>query len=93
MRKYSIVINQQSKEPLLQIDGIDSYCPYIQPIPMQGQMGQVQLVRAACSNQCPHFCLDVDNKKLTLKCSAIPNEMELESIQLEIPEKSVFSIK
>lgn len=93
MRKYSIVINQHSKEPLLQIDGMDSYCPYVAPIPMQGQMGVPQLVRFPCSRQCPHFCLDVENKKLKLMCSAMPNEMELESIQTEIPEKSVFAIK
>lgn len=91
MRNYTIVTNPTTKEKLLQVNGSDTFCPYTQPIPMQSNMGQVQLVRFPCSERCPHFCLDEENK--TLKTMCVPNP-EVKSVEIIEPEKqSAFSIK
>lgn len=50
--KYSIKKGQQNEFNLF-VDGTQSICPYVQPIPMQGNMGQVQLHRLPCTNVCP----------------------------------------
>lgn len=38
---------------ILFIDGLQSTCPYQQPIPTQGSYGQVGLLRIPCSTTCP----------------------------------------
>ena len=52
MPKYTIKKGQQN-EYNLHIDDIQSICPFVQPIPMQGNMGQVQLHRLPCTTSCP----------------------------------------
>lgn len=50
--KYTIKKGQQN-EFNLYVDGTQSICPFVQPIPMQGNMGQVQLHRLPCTSVCP----------------------------------------
>jgi hypothetical protein len=50
--KYTIKKGVQN-EFNLHVDGTQSICPFVQPIPMQGNMGQVQLHRLPCTSVCP----------------------------------------
>jgi hypothetical protein len=53
MTKYTIKKGQQDDD-VLNINGIQSICPYVQALPIQGQYGQVQIMRLPCNSQCPH---------------------------------------
>lgn len=44
----------QNQEDVLKINGIDSVCPFVGAIPLQGNMGGVQVLRMPCTTQCPH---------------------------------------
>jgi hypothetical protein len=57
MTKYTLNKGQQG-ENVLMIDGRQSFCPFVDPIPMQGQVGQIQLMRLPCNTNCPHAELD-----------------------------------
>lgn len=52
MPNYTLKKGQQN-EYNLHVDGTQSICPFVQPIPMQGNMGQVQLHRLPCNSVCP----------------------------------------
>lgn len=60
MSKYTLNKGQQG-EDVLMIDGRQSFCPFVDPIPMQGQVGQIQLMRLPCNTSCPHAELDSVN--------------------------------
>lgn len=65
MSIYEIREGQQ-KEKVLFINGNESFCPFVDPIPMQGQMGQIQLMRLPCNSRCP-LC-QVSGKQWTINC-------------------------
>lgn len=50
--EYTLVKGQQ-KEDVLHINGTQSICPYTAPIPFQGNVGQVQIMRMPCCTLCP----------------------------------------
>jgi len=52
MNNYEVKEGQQ-KEKVLFINGNQSVCPFVDPIPMQGQMGQIQIMRLPCNTLCP----------------------------------------
>lgn len=52
MSQYSVKLGQQ-KEKILFIDGVQSICPFSAPLPFQGSVGQIQIMRMPCSTQCP----------------------------------------
>ena len=43
----------QMGDSILEIDGIQSVCPFTQPLMAQGNMGQVQILRMPCTSACP----------------------------------------
>lgn len=53
MSQYSVKLGQQ-KEKVLFIGGVQSICPFSAPLPFQGSVGQIQIMRMPCSTQCPH---------------------------------------
>jgi len=63
--KYTIVKGQQ-KEDVLHINDLQSICPYTAPIPFQGNVGQVQIMRMPCSTQCP--LAKVDQSTYVVSC-------------------------
>lgn len=63
--KYSILKGQQ-KEDILLINGNQSVCPFAAPIPFQGNMGQIQIMRMPCSSLCPHS--EVNENNFIIKC-------------------------
>jgi hypothetical protein len=75
MTKYTLNKGQQG-EKVLMIDGIQSICPFVDPIPMQGQMGQIQLMRLPCSSACPHAV--VTEEEYCISCSGKLQVFELE---------------
>lgn len=75
--KYSLLQGQQ-KEKILQVDGIQSICPYTAPIPLQGNMGQIQIMRMPCSSQCPHVKLNDAETEYVISCGAEVKTLTLE---------------
>lgn len=62
--KYSTTKGQQ-KEDVLLINDLQSVCPYTAPIPFQGNVGQVQIMRMPCSTLCPHAYKTKTNYTIT----------------------------
>ena len=61
------VVKGQMKEQNLQINGLQSICPFTQPIPVPGNVGQIQIMRMPCTSTCPHAAYD--GNSWTIKCS------------------------
>jgi hypothetical protein len=52
MNTYSVKKGQMG-DTILEIDGVQSVCPFTQPLMAQGNMGQVQILRMPCTSACP----------------------------------------
>jgi len=63
MTKYTLNKGQQG-ENVLMINGIQSFCPFADPITLQGQMGQMQIMRLPCNTACPHAKLTDNSYKI-----------------------------
>jgi len=86
MPKYEVKKGQQG-DSILFIDGMQSACPLVQPIPMQGNMGQVQIMRLPCTNICP--LAEYDNKtSWKIRCHG-----SLEIFTIEEPQEDVLDSK
>lgn len=62
---YEVKKGQQG-EKVLFVDGNQSICPYSAPIPFQGNMGQVQILRMPCSNLCP--LVEIHDNEWSIRC-------------------------
>ena len=85
MSKYTLG-KGQAKESILEIDGLQSVCPFVSAIPIQGQIGQVQIMRLPCSTLCPHastngttYIMTCSGNALTFKLDEKEEEPKLES--------------
>lgn len=64
MTKYTIKKGQQD-EDVLNINGVQSICPFVQALPMQGQYGEIKIMRLPCNSQCPHAEIVENNYQIT----------------------------
>ena len=88
MNKYTLNNGQQG-EKVLMINGIQSVCPFVDPIPMQGQMGQIQLMRLPCNTSCPHaYVNNLDTYNIT--CSGRTESFELQ--EADKPKSDILTI-
>lgn len=85
MTKYTLGVGQ-AKESVLEINGLQSVCPYVPAIPLQGNVGQIQLMRLPCNTLCPHastngktYMMTCSGKELTFKLEEKEEEPKLES--------------
>jgi hypothetical protein len=96
--KYTTKKGQQG-EQVLQIDGIDSICPFVSGIPLQNNMGGLQVLRMPCSTQCPHAKVVVDESpeetttSYHVGCSGDLKVFELEKPTVETPKSEPKIIK
>lgn len=88
MNKYTLNNGQQG-EKVLMINGIQSVCPFVDPIPMQGQMGQIQLMRLPCNTSCPHAYVSKDGS-YHITCSGRTESFELQ--ETEKPKSDILTI-
>ena len=87
MNNYSVILTE-SKDNILLKDGIQTCCPIIQPLKVQGQMGQVQIIRVPCSSSCPHSHHDLENKTWRITCGGAPVVFDnVEVVTPDVPEK------
>lgn len=90
MSKYTKKVGQQG-DMVLHIDGMQSICPFVQALPMQGSYGQIQIMRLPCTSSCPHATLSDDYWVVT--CSGSEKTMILEKGDEEAElVKSQFSL-
>jgi len=80
MTKYTIKKGQQNDD-VLNINGVQSICPYVQALPMQGQYGQIQIMRLPCNSQCPHAKIEDGYYKIT--CSGRSESFKLQESEEE----------
>lgn len=78
MTKYTLHKGQQG-EKVLMINGIQSFCPFVDPIPVQSQMGQMQIMRLPCNTACPHAT--VNEEEYCITCTGKLQVFELEEEQ------------
>jgi hypothetical protein len=85
MSKYTLG-KGQAQELVLEINGLQSVCPFVPAIPIQGQIGQVQLMRLPCNTLCPHastngttYIMTCSGNALTFKLDEKEEEPKLES--------------
>jgi hypothetical protein len=61
--KYTVRNNGNSSEKVLNINGLQSVCPFPQPFPMPSQDGKGMVVmRVPCTTQCPHADITKDGR-------------------------------
>lgn len=75
MTTYSVKKGQQN-DLILFINDLQSVCPFVQAIPMQGNMGQVQIMRLPCTSVCPMVELGKD--EWTINCSSKPKTFKIQ---------------
>jgi hypothetical protein len=85
MTKYSISKGQQN-EDVLNINGVQSICPYVQALPVAGQYGQIQIMRLPCNVQCPHAKIASGHYQIT--CGGNLLQFKLEDADVEVKPTS-----
>ena len=65
MNTYSVKKGQMG-DTILEINGVQSVCPFTQPLMAQGNMGQVQILRMPCPSDCP--LTSVSETSWTIDC-------------------------
>jgi hypothetical protein len=88
MNQYTTKKGQQG-DVVLEINGMQSICPFVQAIQVQGNMGQIQIMRLPCTNVCPH--VEVIDLEWIVTCSGEKKSITLTAQAVE-PPKSPFSI-
>ena len=89
MTKYTIKKGQQD-EDVLNINGVQSICPFVQALPMQGQYGQIQIMRLPCNSQCPHAEIADGYYKIT--CSGRQESFRLQEAEEEEKQTLPFIV-
>jgi hypothetical protein len=91
--KYTITKGQQ-KEDVLTIDGLQSICPFTAPVPFQGNVGQIQIMRMPCTTLCPHAIVSDDKSNYIISCGNGRQSFQLENIVEEEPKPTskLFSL-
>ena len=88
MNQYTTKKGQQG-DTILEVNGMQSICPFVQAIPMQGNVGQIQIMRLPCTNTCPH--VEMGDSEWIISCSGEKRKIPLSAEVIE-PPKSPFSI-
>ena len=68
----------QNKEDVLEINGIDSVCPFVGGIPMQSNMGGLQILRMPCTTQCPHATVTSEGEFYIISCGSEKQKFAIE---------------
>ena len=74
------VVESPEKDLILTKNGINTFCPMVQPMRVQGNVGQVQLIRMPCTGQCPLAEIDESGMTWTLNCGGTPKIIKIEAI-------------
>lgn len=82
MSKYNVII-ADNKEEILMNGETQSCCPFIQPMKIQGAVGQVQIVRIPCTSNCPHAQFSVEDKTWKITCGG--SKVILYDVEVRIP--------
>ena len=83
MSNYKVII-AENKEEILMNGELQTCCPFIQPMKIQGQMGQVQIVRIPCTSNCPHAQHNTESKTWKITCGGEP--VVFENVEIGIPD-------
>jgi hypothetical protein len=87
MSKYKVIV-ADNKEEILMNGELQTCCPFIQPMKIQGAVGQVQIVRIPCTSNCPHAQYDALKKTWAISCGGQIVTFEgVEDGTADIPEK------
>jgi hypothetical protein len=90
MPKYEVKKGQQG-DSILFIDGMQSACPFVQPIPMQGNMGQIQIMRLPCTSICPLASNDKNQWKI--RCHGSLEILTIEESEEDVLDSKIIKLK
>lgn len=76
---------------MLMKDGKESFCPYQPPVPTQGTMGGMNLMRLPCCTICPLASLNEETNMYKTVCGGFANVFEV-VVEKIAPEKSLHII-
>jgi hypothetical protein len=78
MHNYKIKKTEQYGYILIK-DGLETTCPYKQPIPTQSNLGQIQIIQMPCCTKCPHaeVTLSSNINFYSINCGAKIYEFDL----------------
>lgn len=81
------------------INGVQSFCPKIQPIPLQGRLGKIEFSRFPCNTGCP-FALIINENSLTepqsyyhIYCEGSELEFKLSEIKEQKESAPILSMQ
>jgi len=77
MTKYTTKKGQQG-EDVLNINGIQSICPFTPALVVGGNLGQTQIIRLPCSTVCPFATLENENSQYLINCTGSAEWYEIE---------------
>jgi hypothetical protein len=77
MTKYTTKKGQQG-EDVLNINGIQSICPFTPALVVGGNLGQTQIIRLPCSTVCPFATLEREDA-YCINCTGSAEWYELEN--------------
>jgi len=81
----------QMGDTILEINGIQSVCPFTQPLMAQGNMGQVQILRMPCTSACPLSIVGEDIWETQCGCkSKLVNLSKVEPEEPKEPSKLII---
>jgi hypothetical protein len=91
MNKYQAKKTQQGDYALF-INEMQSICPFVPAIPMQGNMGQVQLHRLPCTDLCPHASISSNHWNVTCSGSLVKHTLSEDEPQEEKPKSNLIIV-
>jgi len=86
--KYTVRNNGKSNEKVLNINGVQSVCPFPQPFPMPSQDGNMVIMRVPCTTQCPHAEITEDGR-WEITCGGVVRGFFIEEETDEAPEQEL----
>jgi hypothetical protein len=90
MAKYTTT-KGQNNDTLLEIDGLQSICPFTPAITIPNNGGQgIQLIRMACTSTCPHASFNEDLWLMT--CTGKELKFKLENKEDHKIESKVINL-
>ena len=89
MNVYKVKKGQMG-DTILEIDGIQSVCPFTQPLMAQGNMGQVQILRMPCTSACPLSTVTDKKWKTNCGCETKIFEITEETEEPKEPSKLII---
>jgi len=90
MTKYTTKKGQQG-EDVLNINGMQSICPFTPALVIGGNLGQTQIIRLPCSTVCPFATLE-NNGQYLINCTGSAEWYEIEKQDIVEDQSKIIKL-